>query len=207
MKNQFFAKSQRKNYSTENKVIGENAAFDSLEFYWAPHASRKWAIRTPILGGGYPLSLRPILGNPLGLPAFLLMQQPKIRSLKILRPEKDSILSRFWCGRCSKARRGAKMTSQKMPKFHLFRRVRITLFRLAIAPLGSRLGQRWTTATGSHRRGGAEMKFFADFAPFLELTKSLLPILWKNRKQAAKYGSFIILHFEVRYHPFTARRP
>ena len=39
---------------------------------------------------------------------------------------------RFWCGRCSKARRGAKMTSQKMPKFHLFRRVRITLFRLPI---------------------------------------------------------------------------
>ena len=38
---------------------------------------------------------------------------------------------------------------------------------LAIAPLGSRLGQRWTTATGSHRRGGAEMKFFADFMLFL----------------------------------------
>mgnify|MGYP006906758917 CR=1 FL=1 len=93
--------------------------------------SRKRVIRTPILGGGFPLSLRPILGNPLGLPAFLLMQQPKIRSLKILRPEKDSILSRFWCGRCSKARRLAKMTSQKMPKFCLFRRVRITLFRLS----------------------------------------------------------------------------
>lgn len=32
--------------------------------------------------------------------------------------------------------------------------------------LGSRLGQRWTTATGSHRHGGAAMKFFADFTPF-----------------------------------------
>ena len=31
------------------------------------------------------------------------LAQPKIRSLKILRPEKDRILSRFWCGRCSKA--------------------------------------------------------------------------------------------------------
>ena len=99
--------------------------------------SRKRVIRTPILGGGFPLSLCPILGNPLGLPPFLLMQQPKIRSLKILRPEKDSILSRFWCGRCSKARRLAKMTSQKMPKFCLFRRVRIALFRLRCAGWGS----------------------------------------------------------------------
>ena len=31
------------------------------------------------------------------------LAQPKIRSLKILRPEKDRILSRFWCGRGSKA--------------------------------------------------------------------------------------------------------
>ena len=99
--------------------------------------SRKRVIRTPILGGGFPLSLCPILGNPLGLPPFLLMQQPKIRSLKILRPEKDSILSRFWCGRCSKARRLAKMTSQKMPKFCLFRRDRIALFRLRCAGCGS----------------------------------------------------------------------
>ena len=33
--------------------------------------SRKGVIRTPILGGGFPLSLRPILGNPLGLPPLL----------------------------------------------------------------------------------------------------------------------------------------
>ena len=63
-----------------------------------------------------------------------------IRSLKILRPEKDSILSRFWCGRCSKARHGAPMTSRKMRKFnkhwaHVFPRIRVRRFRQDIATL------------------------------------------------------------------------
>ena len=65
--------------------------------------SRKKVIRTPILRGGFSLStsLKYSAIRQDYLRFFL--AQSKIRSLKILRPEKNRILSRFWCGRCNKA--------------------------------------------------------------------------------------------------------
>ena len=61
--------------------------------------SRKKVIRTPILRGGFSLStsLKYSAIRQDYLRFFL--AQSKIRSLKILRPEKNRILSRFWCGR------------------------------------------------------------------------------------------------------------
>ena len=134
-----FPHSQRNSFTAKFKLCGSlygRKWSPSRNKSFAP-GSRKRAARTRFWEADFRLSIVKNIVNTYSISGSasvtysFRLAKTKIGSLKILRPAKSRITSRFWCGGCGNAIRLPKTTSRKMPELCLYGRAWTALFRLS----------------------------------------------------------------------------